>query len=223
MRPVYALVEGQSEEQFVKTVLNAHFKVLGLFIVPHAVVTKKTKTGTTFSGGVTSFGKFKNDMDRLLGEAGRSPVTTMLDYYRLPADFPGMNTRPNLKAIDRVLHIESEIHQYFGSPRNFLPYLSMHEFEALLFSSPDELPRALTQLENTTKFAQIRSGFSTPEEINERPDLAPSKRIKAMFPGYGKALHGPMVSKRIEIERLRAECPHFNYWVSALEKFARRS
>ncbi len=221
MKRALILVEGQTEERFVKDVLSEHFRVLGLSLSPTLLTTKRTKTGDKFSGGVTSFGKFKNDARRMLGEAGSALVTTMLDYYRLPADFPGMDSRPRGKALDRALHVEHAIHQHFGSLQHFLPYLSLHEFEALLFSSPDELPRALTRPDITDKFSNLRAGFATPEEMNERPGHAPSERIKTMFPGYRKTLHGPTVSKRIGIERLRAECPHFHNWVSMLEQFAR--
>lgn len=221
MRPLYALVEGQTEELFIKNVLNEHLQAYGLRIVPRLVATKIAKTGAMFSGGVTSFVKFKNDMDRLLNEAGQSPVTTMLDYYRLPSDFPGMETRAG-SAIERAEHVENAIHRFFGSRANLIPYLSLHEFEALLFSSPDELPRALMQPENATTFAGVRNDFATPELINERPGFSPAERIKAMFPSYRKTLHGPTVSKRIGLERLRAECPHFNLWVSTLEGLAHR-
>ncbi|MGH8019106.1 MAG: DUF4276 family protein, partial [Opitutaceae bacterium] len=108
----------------------------------------------------------------------------------------------------------------FGSPTNLLPFLALHEFEAWLFSSPDELPRALTETNKRAKFAAIRAAVDTPEEINERPEFAPSKQILKLFPAYKKTLHGPTVAARIGLQRIRTECPHFNAWLDKLEEFA---
>ncbi len=213
------LVEGQTEERFVKDVLREHLRFFGLELNPIVLITKRTYDGGRFQGGLTGFGKFKNEVQRLLG--GRSTlVTTMFDYYRLPADFPGMETRPKGSCLERVNHVEAALHQHFGLRRDFLPYLSLHEFEALLFSSLEELPRILIKPEKISEFADIRASFPTPEDINERPDQSPSKRIEALFPTYRKRVHGPIASKRIGLDRIRAECPHFNAWVKYLEAFA---
>lgn len=145
----------------------------------------------------------------------------MLDYYRLPGEFPGMSTRPRGSPLVRVRHVEAAIRTHFGAPRYFEPYLALHEFEALLFSSSEELPRAMTQPESTKLFTDIIEQFATPEDINERPEYSPSKRIEALFPGYRKTLHGPLVSERIGLDLLRVKCPHFNEWCMKLEAFAR--
>jgi hypothetical protein len=101
-----------------------------------------------------------------------------------------------------------------------MPFLALHEFEAWLFSSPDELPRVMTESGKQAQFAAICNSVPTPEEINERPQFAPSKRIEALFPAYKKTLHGPTAAARIGLERIRAQCPHFDGWVRRLEAFA---
>jgi hypothetical protein len=93
----------------------------------------------------------------------------------------------------------------------------IHEFEALLFSGAPEICRALYQPKALTKIEAICDAFENPEYINDNPKTAPSKRIKAIFPGYQKTLHGPMISSRIGLENIRRECPHFDEWVSWLE------
>jgi hypothetical protein len=218
---VLILVEGQTEERFVKDVLGPAFFARELFFQPTILVTKRVKAGPNFKGGVTSFAKFKNDAQRLLNTAAGALVTTMLDYYRLPLDFPGMNSRvPNWPPLRRVIHVEKEIAHRFGTPPNFLPFLVLHEFEAWLFSSPTELPRVMTEPEKQPQFEAIRASVATPEEINERPQFAPSKRIETIFPAYKKTLHGPTTAGRIGLERIRAECPHFDAWMKRLEAFA---
>jgi hypothetical protein len=221
MKRALVLVEGATEERFVKDLLRPHLWTLNLDIAPTLLVTKRVKRGGSFRGGVTGFGKFENDAKRLLASAGDALVTTMLDYYRLPADFPGMATRPLGTPIQRVGHVERAMQKHFGSPANFLTYLALHEFEALLFSSPEELPRAVTQPEKKSEFAAIRAEFPTPEDINERPGKSPSKRIERLFPAYRKAIHGPSTVARIGLERIRVECPHFAEWLNKLESYAR--
>lgn len=218
---VLILVEGQTEERFVKDVLGPAFFDQELFFHATLLVTKRVKDGPNFKGGVTNFAKFKNDAQRLLSSAGGSLVTTMLDYYRLPLDFPGMKSRPEPGTpIQRVTHVEEAIAEHFDSPPNFVPFLALHEFEAWLFSSLTELPRVLTETRKQKEFEAIRASVATPEEINERPEFAPSKRIAKLFPAYKKTLHGPTTAARIGLDQIRNECPHFNEWMNKLEAFA---
>jgi hypothetical protein len=215
------LVEGQTEERFVKDVLGPAFSTRGLFFSATLLVTKRVKAGPNFKGGVTSFAKFKNDLLRLLDGAGDALVTTMLDYYGLPLDFPGMSTRdPRHSPVERVCHVEAALLSHFNSPPNFIPFLALHEFEAWLFSSSSELPRVMTEVNKEREFAALCSSVATPEEINERPESAPSKRIQELFPAYRKVLHGPPTANRIGLDGIRQKCPHFNSWLSKLEQFA---
>jgi hypothetical protein len=215
------LVEGQTEERFVKDVLAPELWDQELYLQPAILVTKRVKDGANFKGGVTNYAKFRSDIMRLLNSAGGALVTTLLDYYGLPADFPGMNDRPsNGSPEQRVLHVEQSIAKNLGNPANFKPFLALHEFEAWLFSTADDLPRVLTAKKGREQFAKIIEGFRTPEDINERPETAPSKRIEKLFPSYSKTAHGPTVASRIGLRRIRDACPHFDRWVSMLEAFA---
>jgi hypothetical protein len=174
----------------------------------------------SFRGGVTTYGKFRNDVTRTLAEAKGTLVTTLVDYYGLPPDFPGMNTRPSTSSRARVIHVERSIRKDCGEPGNFEPFLALHEYEAWLFSSPGELPRTMTAAEKEPEFAAIRDSFSSPEDINEGFDTAPSKRIQSVFPAYRKTVHGPLAASRIGIDQIRSECAHFSAWYEKLEAFA---
>lgn len=217
----YVLVEGQTEERFVKQVLAPHFYPMDLYLEPTILVTKYVKHGADFKGGVLHFAQFKRDLELLMKGTGDALVTTMLDYYRLPNDFPGMSTRPMGTPRQRVMHVEQAMFAHFAQARNLDVFLALHEFEALLFSSDDELPRALTKLETQPAFVAERNSAGSPEEINETPEGAPSKRIERLFPGYRKLLHGPTIAERIGLARIRSSCPHFNSWVERLETYAR--
>lgn len=63
-------------------------------------------------------------------------------------------------------------------------------------------------------------GGINPEEINESPQTAPSKRIIKYLPDYAgqKAQVGPLVAEDIGMAALRNSCPHFHEWITKLEE-----
>lgn len=101
----------------------------------------------------------------------------------------------------------------------FIPYVQMHEFEALLFSDAKALANGL-RLPNDTPVRTITRQFRTPEEINDSEQTAPSKRIKELSESHDKQRQGILISQRIGLARMRAECPHFNAWIEKLEALA---
>lgn len=218
MKKILVLVEGQTEERFVKGVLQPHFWTLGLHVEPIILMTKKVKSGPSFRGGVTSFDKFKKDVQRLLGSKGRHLVTTMIDFNGLPQDFPGKASLPQGSPHRKVEFVEKAIAERFGNRRDFLPYLSLHEFEALLFASSEELPETMAEPDKAEDLARIRRAYATPEDINEKN--WPSRRIEELFPGFGKLRDGPATTSRIGLATLRRECPHFAQWLERLEAHA---
>lgn len=217
---VLVLVEGQTEERFIKDVLSPIYLQKDTYVTPTILVTKKVKDGPNFKGGVTSFNNFANDLKKLLPD-GNALITTLIDYYGLPSDFPGMDSRPMLgSARVRAQHVEAAVRRHFGDPPNFFPFFALHEFEAWLFADHCTLPETMGTPEKEGMMAQVRADFPNPEDINERPELAPSKRVLAMFPGYRKVLHGPTVIERIGLPRIRANCVHFAAWLDSLDAFA---
>ena len=104
----------------------------------------------------------------------------------------------------------------------FVPYVMMHEFEAMLFSDCAVFAQAIGYPEFAGRFRQIRDAFNTPEEINDSPVNAPSKRIKALVPGYEKPLYGIIAALDIGLGAIRRECPHFEQWLIRLENLATR-
>lgn len=98
----------------------------------------------------------------------------------------------------------------------------MHEYEGLLFSDPPGFAQAVGRPDLADDFQAIRSEFSTPEEINDSPETAPSKRVERLIPGYQKPLAGVQAAIAIGLDAIRRECPHFNEWVRRLEEAGRR-
>jgi hypothetical protein len=104
----------------------------------------------------------------------------------------------------------------FNSQR-FVPFVVMHEFEGLLFSDCMAFSRAIGRPDLEGNFQSIRGQFVTPEEIDDSPVTAPSKRIEALEPRYQKPLLGVRAVQEIGLARIREECPHFRAWLSRLE------
>jgi hypothetical protein len=97
----------------------------------------------------------------------------------------------------------------------------MHEFEGLLFSDCAAFSRSIGRSDLEVSLRKIRDDFTTPEEINDSPVTAPSKRVEALVQGYQKPLLGVVAVLEIALSRIRAECPHFNGWLTQLESLAR--
>lgn len=169
-------------------------------------------------------------MNHLRGDAG-SLATTMVDYYGLPkagsGAWPGRETASALPYPDNVEWIErallEDVEQKMGhgfNPSRFVPFVMIHEFEALLFSDCQGLAEAIGLEALATDFRGIRDAFANPEQIDDSPQTAPSKRIVGLVPGYEKPFMGVLASLQIGLEAMRRECPHFDGWLRQLEGVA---
>ncbi len=99
----------------------------------------------------------------------------------------------------------------------FIPYVMMHEFEALLFSDCERFARGIGQPNLVKTLTAVREKYASPEEINDSPVTAPSKQVIGIFPKYEKPFHGNVAALEIGLERIRTECPTFNDWITELE------
>jgi len=218
VRKVLILVEGQTEERFVKDVLQPLLWTRGIHPEPKIVTTKLVKVGPQFKGGVSTFRKIETDICRLLGDSDAALVTTMFDYYGLPDDFPGGQDLRGRNSLERAKELEAALEKHLDRGPKFLAYLMIHEFEALLFSSPSILAQVMNAPTYGSRLQAIRGQFSTPEDINDAPATTPSRRVLDLFPGYRKRLHGSLTTGRIGLATIRRECSHFNEWVTKLER-----
>lgn len=147
----------------------------------------------------------------------------MFDYYGLPPDWPDKPaavSTPSIKAvaIERALHedICAQMGKGFISDR-FIPYVQMHEFEALLFSEPTVLAAALRCPSLADSLQAVISECQEPEAIDDHRETSPSKRILRHCPRYDKVLQGTTAASSIGLSRMRERCPHFNDWLTRLE------
>ena len=155
-------------------------------------------------------------------------VSTMVDYYGLPqggaSAWPGRKAATATVYSDKANNIEdallADVCQHMeGSfnPNRFVPYVMMHEFEAMLFSDCVAFSRGFDIPSLAGQFQAVRDTFGSPEEIDDSPQTAPSKRVENLVPRYNKPLFGTLAALEIGLEAIRRECPHFRSWLARLE------
>ncbi len=208
------LVEGQTEETFVRDVLAPYFVGQEIFITPFIVT-----TSSGHKGGVVSYAKVKPQLIKLCRGDAKAYVSTMFDLYRLPKDFPGKDRKDypvQGSGEQQAFFLESELGKDISVP-NFFPNLLVHEFEALLFTNPQKFSEWEDDWRVLAELQKIASDFDTPEHINNDPLTAPSKRILRLMPKYDKPLHGSLIAYDIGLDAMRAACPHFSAWLRKIE------
>lgn len=210
---LYVIAEGQTEQRFVEKILADHLGHYQISATASAVITSRG-----YKGGLLSYIKAKSDILRWLKEHQNSDVrfTTMFDFYRLPADFPGYHQAKHSNPYLKVEFLEQALAQDIKDQR-FIPYIQVHEFEALIFADPAKLATEYLGYENKLEALQKISNEISPEMINDGADTAPSKRILRVIPEYSKAIGGINVVSAIGINKIRKHCHHFNEWLNKLE------
>jgi acyl-CoA-binding protein len=224
------IVEGTTEEIFVRDVLKEPFAEKHIFVSARRVETsrkqlrnvdyyKPGKQVRIYRGGVQNFEKVRRDINRWLTEDKSAYLTTMFDLYALPNDFPRFDeAMRKSNPYEKVRVIEEGFRKEINNS-NFIPYIQLHEFEGLLFSNIeviDEVMRPYQDRSQLDKLRDIRSQFATPEDINDGAETAPSKRLLNLYNFYNKDVFGSRIAKRIGIDNISNECKHFNEWLVSL-------
>ena len=218
MPRIYIVVEGQTEESFVNELLAPTFSKSEIW--PTAILIGKPG----HKGGVLDYQRAKNDIIKLLKQDKSAFCTTMFDYFRLPTSFPGMPVQKVSSTEEKAKYVESamyaDISKDLGDhsrPDRFIPNLQMHEFEGLLFSDCRSFANGIARPDLKGEFDKIREAFPTPEDINDRADKAPSKRILKLFEEYEKVTMGTLAAIEMGLDVIKRECPHFSSWVECIE------
>lgn len=225
MKHIHIVVEGSSEESFVRDVLTPHFAKLNKFISVRRIQTGWDSMGNRpAKGGLLKYRKFRNDVMRWIESDNNRPntyYTSFIDLYAFPVDSESPYTA-NIQAIadkyQRIAELERAIGDNINDAR-FIPYVQLHEFETFILVDIDQL-----SVMYPDKIAGLRRlkqdvGSISPELVNDSIHTAPSKRIIKFFPEYEgqKAQVGPLIAQDIGLTKLRENCPHFDKWMSKLE------
>lgn len=238
MSRLLVLCEGHTEAEFVKVVLRWHLADIGY----HSVAARLFgyHHSRARRGGIVRWPQARRDIVRHLKQDSGVVVTTMVDYYGLPSASPNgwpgrrrSESEPDVSRRAAVIEAATrdDVAAALGRSRasdRFVPFVMLHEFEALLFSDcrkfadavagfGDDLPAA----DMAARLEQIRRSHDTPEEIDDDPRKSPSKRIQEVIPGYRKRSMGPQAARAIGIPAMTRACPHFAYWIKRLARRVR--
>ena len=192
-------VEGLTEERFVELVMVPYLENKGIYALPFSLGGR--------GGGDVSFTRIRRDLNNLANSFDK--VTTLYDFYgfRGKADDDSKAT------------LEQKIVDCVAAPlqNRIIPYVQMHEFEGVLFSSPEAMENNIGEEGIADWAASILQQFGNdPEKINDSKETAPSKRLLARTT-YLKTIHGPNIAKEIGLSALRQKCAGFSEWLDTLE------
>jgi len=215
---VMAIVEGKTEQIFVEQILQTYLADKQIYIN----ATQVSKPGQ--KGGDVHFDKVKRDLGNHLKQRTDTYITTIIDYYGIKA-WPGLDHIPPQATPEQIAQTinaatKKEVEKLFSAQqadKRFIPYISVHEFEALLFSDSNILATELGI--NQADIDAVITKYGEPEAINNNPQTAPSKRLDHWSNGkFLKTVTGITIAQKITIPQIREKCRLFDAWLRAFEE-----
>jgi len=213
------VVEGAAEQQFVMSVLAPHLAACGI-TVPKP---RLPLTGKSGRGGIVNYEHAKRAITSWTRQEKGTDVafSTMFDLYKLPSNFPG-HADAKSKGLPYAVvdSLERSLKDDIGDDR-FIPYIQLHEFEAILFTDPQALLGPFTdRKKEVAELSKVVDQLGNPEEIDDGESTSPSKRIIKLIPEYrgAKRAVAHSIARQIGIDRIREACKHFNDWLTKLEE-----
>jgi hypothetical protein len=215
---VVVLVEGPTEQRFVKDLLVPFLAKKSVFLTPIII----DKPGE--KGGDIKFVRAKNDIEKHLKQRCDTWITLLVDYYGIKGDWPGYQESKFQAVHTRKAEVMNqatadEVQRLFSDQnpeRRFIPYVSMHEIEALYFSDPAKLAAQIGVSQR--QIDSILAECGEPEKINDNTQTAPSKRLEALSDRFKKTSTGIAIAQEIGVQKMRETCPLFNAWLTKIEQ-----
>lgn len=221
MKRLIIIGEGQTEQEFCKDVLYPHFFEKGILV--------ENPTIKHSNGGMVSWSILKSEIEmHLINNDVR--VTLLIDLYGIKDshNFPSwLDSKKIVGKNERMLFLENAMVKDISEDKRyrFIPYIQLHEFEALLFSDKDVFDANFEKSEFLDyEYLQDTLKIVNPEEINDSPHTSPSKRLEKIIKGYKsetdslKVFYGSLLAQEIGLQKIREKCNRFDRWISILEK-----
>lgn len=215
---VIAIVEGKTEQVFIEKILTPYLAEKMIFIT----ATQVSKPGQ--KGGDVRFSRVIRDIGLHLKQRTNTYVTTLVDYYGV-TEWPGIDSLAYKRTPAQIAeHLNASAMQKVNeqyseqqAEQRFIPFIALHEFEALLFSDIDILAEDLGVTAQTV--AAVIAECGEPEAINNGRETAPSKRLNSwsLDGKFAKTTQGIAIAQRIGVEKMRSQCPLFNAWITQFE------
>ncbi len=223
MKRLNLTVEGQTEQTFAVNVLQPHLAQFNVMVVrPRLTGLHARRKGRIPTGGLlNTFRHSLGDIRRWMSE-DKSPdarFSMMVDLYSLPTDFPGYQEAIELAdPYKRAAYLEEALASELADAR-FIPYLQVHEFEALVLADPDSFCDWFDGIDNQVANLKTECAhFQTPERINDGQETHPKARIKKHIEDYDENVDGPALAEAVGLTAIKKQCPHFAEWLTTLEQ-----
>lgn len=220
--------EGYSELQFVKLCLNNYYMGRLSFDSRCIMTSKDRSLNREKRGGCNTYVQVRNDIVNWLKSDTTACVSTMIDFFRIPDNFPGYEQAMRLPShLESVHFLEQAMRDdILNEPSllnrriQFVPYIQLHEFETLLFTDISVLKRdyLLPEEQHSIDRLEEETQGMAPEDINNGPETAPSKRILKVLPYQKGFAPANLIYEHITIQKIRSKCPHFSEWLDTLEQ-----
>jgi len=203
-------VEGPTEREFCREVLQPHLHAFGVWMEPKIVVTKRNLRAADDKGGAVS-------VERIATEV--RPLLASFDWVTTFYDFHGFRGREVGESPDALCE---RIAARLDRPRKLLPYVQVYEFEALLFAMPQIVGDFLECPAVAGEMSDAVALCGGAEQVNDGVRTTPSRRLEKAFMDhlrqrYDKQFHGPLLLMEIGLASIRAACPRFETWLTRLE------
>ena len=223
MKRLYLTVEGQTEQAFAVDVLQPYLACFDVIVVkPRLAGLHRRRKGRIPTGGLlATFNHSLDDIRKWMKEDQSTDArfSMMVDLYSLPNDFPGYDEAAKIPdPLQKAEKLEEALADELNDPR-FIPYVQVHEFEAIVLVDPDCFCAWFEGVEKQVAKLKAECGrFKTPEEIDQGQRTHPKARIKKYIPDYQEKVDGPVLAKFIGLDKIKKKCPHFAQWLTRLEE-----
>ena len=212
MKTVIIICEGPTEEVFCSNLLSQYLQ-------------NSCRIEIRLLGGNCNWQRIKDMAEKALKQQKNALVTTFFDYYGVKTKkFPnwketvGIN-KTNVR--ERIEILENGMLEEIDSNLRyrFIPYVQLHEFEALLFNNIEVFDEMFEfEQYDRAELLNVFNEFPDPEMIDQGTETSPSHRLIKIIPAYRKVIQGNAIAEKIGIEQIRQKNKHFNDWIEQLIK-----
>jgi len=212
MKTVIIICEGPTEEVFCRNLLSQYLQ-------------NSCRIEIRLLGGNCNWQRIKDMAEKALKQQKNALVTTFFDYYGVKTKkFPnwketvGIN-KANVR--ERIEILENGMFEEIDSNLRyrFIPYVQLHEFEALLFNNIEVFDEMFEfEQYDRAELLNVFNEFPDPEMIDQGTETSPSHRLIKIIPAYRKVIQGNAIAEKIGIEQIRQKNKHFNDWIEQLIK-----
>ena len=212
MKTVIIICEGPTEEVFCRNLLSQYLQ-------------NSCRIEIRLLGGNCNWQRIKDMAEKALKQQKNALVTTFFDYYGVKTKkFPNWketvginkaNVRERIEILENGMLEEIDTNLRY----RFIPYVQLHEFEALLFNNIEVFDEMFEfEQYDSDELLNIFAEYPDTEMIEQGTETTNSQRLIKIIPAYRKVIQGNAIAEKIGIEQIRQKNKHFNDWIEQLIK-----